>query len=67
MFKHIKASRLKLLLRIWHLERTMAILEDQESRVHVALRDTDAALDAAYVELRDTLPQQRYLPEHHHG
>lgn len=56
MFKHPKLSRLSLLLRIWWLERTQAILEDQAARVHTALRETDRELNAQYARLRSTLP-----------
>lgn len=58
MFKHPKFNRLALLLKIWWLERTVAILEDQQARVHVALRETDGQLASLYASLRQSLPQE---------
>lgn len=56
MFKHSNLSRLFLLLRIWWLERTQAILEDQQARVQVALQENDLALNLHYCALRRSLP-----------
>jgi len=67
MFKHIKASRLRLLLRIWWLERTAAILEDQRARVFVAQSENDIELNATYRQLRQSLPPQNNLLETIHG
>lgn len=68
MLKHIKASRLRLLLRIWWLERTDAILGDQYNRIVVAVQENDIALADAYRQLRQSLPPtQLTLPEVNHG
>jgi hypothetical protein len=68
MFKHIKASRLRLLLRIWWLERNAAILADQSTRVHVAQCENDIELSDAYTSLRKSLPPpQQLLREVNHG
>lgn len=63
MFRHINLSRLRLLLRLWWLERTGAILEDQLARVQVAIRENDLDLIRTSREIRNSIPEYPHLSE----